>query len=155
MARRYAVIFDAVAVTAAQDLFSIAPGDDKPVNIHALYISQTTELGDAAEEQLRVNIIRGHITVGSLGTAVTPVPLDPGDPVAGFTARANDTTIASAGTPVTLHADAFNVRAGMVYIPTPETRIAASQAQTLLVVRLMAAPVDSVTMAATLIVEEG
>ena len=152
--RLYSIVFDAVAITAAQDLFSITPADDRQVRIHALYLSQTTELGDAAEEMLRVNIIRGHATVGSGGTAPTPQPLDPHDAAAGFAARVNDTTIASTGTPVTLHADAFNVRSGMVYLPTPETQIQASQGQGLLVVRLMAAPADSIAMGGTLVLAE-
>jgi hypothetical protein len=154
MGRLYAITFENVAVTASQDLFEIAPADDKPVCIHACYLSQSTELGDAAEEQLRIKIIRGHATSGSGGTAPTPAPLNPADAAAGFVAEVNNTTIASTGTAVDLHAETFNVRSGWVYMPTPEARPGASQGNTTLVVRLMAAPADSVTMSGTLIVEE-
>lgn len=152
--RMYAVTFENVAVSAAQDFFEITPADDKPVVIHGCYLSQSTELGDAAEEMLRVEIIRGHSTGGSGGTAPTPVPMDPADAASGFTAEVNNTTIASVGTAVVLHAETFNVRSGWQYIPTPEARPKASQANTTIVVRLMAAPADSVTMGGTLIVEE-
>jgi len=150
----YAVCFENVAVTAAQDFFEITPADDKPIVIHACYLTQSTELGDAAEEQLRVKIIRGHATGGSGGTAPTPASLDPAGSAAGFAAEVNNTTIASTGTTVDLHAECFNVRTGWIYIPTPEARPKASQANTTIVVRLMANPTDSITMSGTLIVEE-
>jgi hypothetical protein len=155
MGRIYAVCFENVAVTAAQDFFEVSPADDKPVAIHACYLSQSTELGDAAEEQLRVEIVRGHATTGSGGSAPTPTPLCPTDTAAAFGAEANNTTIASAGTGVIVHAETFNVRSGWVYLPTPECRPICTQASgVLLVVRLMGAPADSVTMSGTLLVEE-
>lgn len=154
MGRMYSVEFENVAVTAAQDFFELTPADDKPIAIHAVYISQTTELGDTAEEQLRLAIVRGHTTGGSGGTSPTPTPLNPNDTAAGCSAEVNNTTIASGGTTTDCHVDAMNVRAGWVYIPTPETRIQASEANTTIVVRLLAAPTDSVTMGGTLYFEE-
>ena len=154
MSRLYAVTFENVAVTAAQDLFELTPADDKPIAIHAIYLSQSTELGDAAEEQLRLQIIRGHATSGSGGTAPTPAPLNPNNTAAGCASEVNNTTIASTGTTVVLHSETFNVRAGWAYLPTPECQPIATQANTTLVVRLLAAPADSVTMGGTLIFEE-
>lgn len=155
MGRIYAVTFEGVAVTAAQDFFELSPADDKPVLIHAIYLSQSSDVGDAAEEILRVAIIRGHTTSGSGGSAFTPLPLQStAGAAAGAAAEINNTTIASAGTAGVLHAEAFNIRSGWVYIPTPETRPGASQANTTIVVRLMAAPADQLTMSATLIFEE-
>jgi len=154
MGRMYAVTFENVAVTAAQDFFELSPADDKPIKIHMIVLSQSTELGDAAEEQLRIKIIRGHTTSGSGGTAPTPAPLDPAGAAAGCAAEVNNTTIASAGTTVDLHAECFNVRSGWLYIPIPECMIKATQANTTIVVRLMAAPADSITMSGTLIFEE-
>lgn len=153
--RMYAVEFEAVAVTVAQDFFELSPADDEPVHIHALYLSQSTDFADAEEELLRVKIIRGHATSGSGGTAPTPAALDPKVGAAAAAAEVNNTTIASAGTPVDLHSECFNVRVGMAYIPTPEARPKADQAGTTIVVRLMAAPADSLTMSGTLIFEEG
>jgi hypothetical protein len=156
--RQYSIAFENVAVTAAsgdQDIFYLAPADDKPCRILAVYLSVISELGDAQEEWLRLQWIRGHATVGSGGAAVTtPTPLSPTDAAAGFTARTNDTTIASAGTAVVVHSDAFNVRSGWVYIPTPETVIQVTQTQTTLVLRLMAAVTDDVVMTGTCYIEE-
>lgn len=154
MGRIYAVTFEGVAVTAQVDFFEITPADDKPVAIHGILLSQSSDLGDAAEEQLRVKVIRGHATGGSGGSAPTPAPLNPNDTAAGFTAETNNTTIASTGTTVDLAALAFNIRAGLEHYFPPECRPMASQANTTLVVRLMAAPADSLTLSGTLFVEE-
>lgn len=154
MGRVYSVNFENVAVTAAQDFFEISPADDKPVKILGLFLCQSSDVGDAAEEMLRVQILRGHSTVGSGGSAKTPVPVDPNDPAAGFAAKVNNTTIASAGTAVILHSDSFNIRAGIQLFWTPETAPLANQGNTTIVVRLLANPADSLTMGGTLYVEE-
>lgn len=155
MSRVYAVTFENVAVVAAQDLFMIAPADDKPVKLLGIMLSQSTETGDAQEEMLRLKVIRGHATVGSLGTVATPAAMSASDPASGATCRVNDTTIASVGTPVDLLADTFNVRSGYQFWFTPETAPNCSEANGIrLVVRLMGAPLDSVTMGGTLYFEE-
>jgi hypothetical protein len=154
MGRVYSVNFENVAVAAAQDFFEISPTDDKPVRLLGLFLSQSTETGDAAEEMMRVQVIRGHSTGGSGGSSQTPVPIDPADTAAGFAAKVNNTTIASAGTGLILHSEAFNVRSGLAMFWTPETAPKANQGNTTIVVRLMAKPADSVTMGGTLYVEE-
>lgn len=153
MARQYSVSFSAVAVTAAQDLFEITPADDKPVKIRGLFIGQSSDAGDAQDELLQVSIIRGHTTSGSGGSAATARPLSSIDAAAGFAAEVNNTTVASAGTGVTLHTDTFNVRAGYQLWFPPECCPMASQADTTIVVRITA-PADSLTMSGTLYVEE-
>lgn len=154
--RLYSVNFENVAATVAQDLFDIAPADDKICILHGIWLSQSTELGDAAEEQLRIKIIRGFATVGSGGGSFTPVPLNEHDAAAGATVRINDTTIAVVGGGSTdvLWAESFNLRSGWVYLPTPEMRPIVKQTSTRLVVQLVAAPADSVTMNGTLIYQE-
>ena len=154
MGRVYAVSFEGVTVTTQVDFFELTPADDKPIAIHGLFLSQSSDVGDAAEEILRVKIIRGHATGGSGGSAPTPAPLDPADAAAGCAAETNNTTIASTGTAVDLYADAFNIRSGLATIFPPEMRPQASQANTTIVVRLMAAPADSLTMSGTLYFEE-
>lgn len=153
MGRIYTVEFEDVTVSAQVDFFEILPATQKPCKLHAVFISQNTELGDAAEEQLRIRIIRGHTTSGSGGAAPTPVPLNSADAAAGFAAETNNTTIASAGTAVNLHSESFNVRAGYQLIFTPEMRPVVKNAETL-VVRLMAAPADALDLSGTIYVEE-
>lgn len=154
MGRMYTVEFEAVAVTVAVDFFELTPADDKPIAIWGLFLSQSSDVGDAAEEILRYRIIRGHTTSGTGGAAPTPAPLNHIDTAAGFTAETNNTTIASVGTVANLMSDTFNVRTGLQLIFPPELRPQASQANTTIVVRLMAAPADSLTMSGTLFVEE-
>lgn len=151
--RTYAITFNAVAVTAASDLFEITPADDKPVEIVSIHIGQTSDAGDAADELLGVQIIRGFTASGSGGSAATPAPLAPADAAAGVTAEVNNTTLANTGTTTTLHSDAFNVRAGWTYIPPLDARPVVNQSQTSLVVRITA-PADSLTMNGTMIVRE-
>lgn len=153
MSRSYKIPFSAVAVTAAQDLFELSPADDKPVEIVGIELGQTSDSGDAQDEQLQLQIIRGHTATGSGGSAATPVPTDPGDPAAGFAAEVNNTTIASAGTTVTLHSTAWNVRAGYINWFPEGDRPKANQGNTTMVVR-MSAPADSITLNGTLHVRE-
>jgi hypothetical protein len=154
MSRIYTVEFEAVAVTAQVDFFEITPADDRPVDVLGLFLSQSSDVADAAEEILRYRVIRGHTTGGSGGATPTPRPLNRGDAAAGFTAETNNTTIASAGTGVNLHSDCFNVRAGLQLWLPDTCEWNASQADTTLVVRLMAAPADSLTMSGTLYCRE-
>lgn len=156
MGRIYTVPLQLTAYTAQIDLFDIAPADDKPVILHAIYLGQTTELADAAEEQLGIQIIRGFATVGSGGSSVTATPVNPSDAAAGATCRTGDTTIAVVGAGATthIHADTWNIRAPYQLIWTPEMRPQCSQGQTRIVVRLTGAPADSVTIAGTLYFEE-
>lgn len=156
MGRIYSVEFENVSITNANgdaDLFEIAPADDKPCIVHALYFDQISDVGDAAEEMLRYRVIRGHTTGGN-GTSVTPRPLNAHDAAASFAAEYYGATIAADGTAINLHSGAFNIRTGLQLVLPPEMRWHVSQGQGLLVVRLMAAPADDVTMSGTMYVEE-
>ncbi len=155
MSRRvYSINFENVSVTALQDLVEINPADDHPVKILGLFLSQSSEIGDAQEEMLRIQILRGYTVSGSGGSAQTPVPIDPGDVAASFTAEVNNTTVANTGSPVILHSESFNVRSGLAHYWTPETALIANQAGTTIAIRLLANPADSVTMNGTVYVEE-
>lgn len=154
MSRVYTVEFDNQPETLAIDWFELTPADDKPIKILSGVINQSTELGDSQEEQMRLRIIRGHTSSGSGGDATTPIPVDPDDPAAGFTCETNNTTIASGGTPVNVHSEAWNNRSGFIFVPIPDAKIKCTQAQTLLVVRLLNAPLDSVSWTGTLYVIE-
>lgn len=152
--RIYTVAFEGVAVTVAADLFEITPADDKPVEIVGMFLSQSSDVGDAAEEMLRFEIIRGYTSSGTGGTTTTPRPVKRTDAAAGFTAETNNTTAATTGTAVILHADAFNIRSGYQNWWPEGTEPDASQGDTTILVRLMAAPADSLTLSGTLYVRE-
>jgi hypothetical protein len=150
----YAAVFEAVAITAVQDLFEIAAGADKPIQIHGLRLSQTTDLGDAQEEVLRIRIRSGQTVTGSGGTTATGVPVDVDNVATGATVKANNTTQAGTGTIVVNDVLGWNIRVPLDHWWPPEARpfIKGSRRST---IELVAAPVDSVTVSGTLYYSEG
>lgn len=152
--RIYTVPFSAVAVTVQVDLFEIRPADDKPVEILGLFIGQSSDVGDAAAEILGYTVIRGFTTSGSGGATPTPTPLNRSDTAAGFSAETCNTTLATTGTTATVHADTFHIASGEKLWLPEGCEWEASQADTSIVVRLAAAPADSLTMSGTLYVRE-
>jgi len=153
MGRMYTAVFNNVAVTAIQDLFELVAPADSVVLLHDIHLSQNTDVGDAAEEVLRIELTSGHTTSGSGGAAVTPVPVSLGDAAFGGTCEANNTTQASAGTIVTKYVWNWNIRVGFDKIFTPETRPVISPS-TRMCLELPAAPADSVTMSGSITFEE-
>lgn len=157
MARTYMVPINAVAVTAAQDLWQITPVAGKPVKVLGLVLGQYTDVGDAASENLSLKISRGWATTGSGGTDLTTTapPVDPSDGAAGFNAKINNTTIASAGTEVKLFPDVWNTQAGyQMWFPEGAQPACNSTTGVILTVSITA-PADSITVNGTLFVEEG
>lgn len=153
--RPYTVEFESIAVTAAVDLFELDAAAEKPIELYGLFISVTSEVtaNVGRDEFLRFRVIRGHTTSGSGGTTTTPRPLKQTDNPAGFACETNNTTAASAGTGVNLHSDGFNVRTGYQFW-WPENSEPDTSGATLLVVRLMAAPSESMNITGTAYVRE-
>jgi hypothetical protein len=150
---QFGIAFAAVAATTTQDFFEYVCAASRPITILGWTIGQSTEAGDAADEQLRIELITGHSTSGSGGTTPTPFALDGSATAALGTTEMNNTTIASAGSPVVRHADAFNVRGGHLWIPPPELRVVVA-ASARVVLRLNSTPADSITFSGTLWFDE-
>lgn len=155
--RAYTVIFTDTASASALDWFELKTTSAGGIALLGLFIGQTTELGDAAEEQTPWTIKRagGSYTSGSGGSTPTPALVRSGDAAATFTAETVNTTQAAVGTGtlVTLHSDAFNLRAGLQLLWTPETAPTAKVSEAL-VIGMGAAPTDSVTWRGTAYVAE-
>lgn len=157
MPRSYTVEAENITVTNAggdADLVELTCATDKPIELYGIGIYVTSEVQEAQEEWLRCRIIRGHTTSGSTPAATpTPRPVSPNDAASGFTAEIYNTTIASAGTAVNLHSFGVQVRAGyeMLY---PEGSSFWTAGSSLLVVRLLAAPTDDLSMNMTFWVKE-
>src|SRR5690349_11394838 len=131
MARMYTVSFDQVTLAAASgdyDLWELTPADDKPICIAGLEISNKSEIGEAQEEFIAYSIIRGNATSGSGGSAPTPARVVAADNAAGFTAETCNSTIASAGTAVSMTSATFNIRGGLDKIYPEQYRIWCTQA---------------------------
>ncbi len=61
--------FEAVAVSAAQDVFSLGSPTSGIGLLHAVFLSQTSDVGDSGEIIEEVRIVTGNTTVGSGGSA--------------------------------------------------------------------------------------
>ena len=157
MGRMYTVQFNGVAITALQDLFEVLTATDSVALIHGFSLFQTSDVGDAAEEILRLETVRGigTVTSGSGGSTPTAQPVDDGDAAFGGTVEANNTTRLAVGTGSleTLEQFGWNVRIPVVHFYTPELRplIKPGERWTL---SLPAAPADSITTSGMLWLEE-
>lgn len=157
MGRMYQTMTAAVGVTTAIDLWEILAATAKPVRIHSWSLSQTTDVGDAQEEVLRINEVRGvgTVTSGSGGSSPTVHPLDDNDAAVGATVEANNTTRMAAGTGTleTLSERGWNIRIPMEVIYTPETRPRVNPGDRW-TLGIVSAPNDSVTISTSITFEE-
>lgn len=114
MARRYAVTFEEVSVSAPQDLVEIIGASGKMVRIIRYWVSATaTTLPTAQNLSLRCRYLPATVTSGSGGSSPTPRKLDQGDAAATFAAKTNSTSKATTnGTAVTLAEDGCHIYAG-------------------------------------------
>ncbi len=156
--RCYTVSFAASAQTAAIDFFEIITGAGGSIALLGLESGQTTELGDAAEEKVRLKITRatGSYTSGSGGnTGVARPAVRAGEASATFTAETLNTTqiAAGSGALTVLSQYPFDVRAGYERFWTPETAFTIGPSSAL-AIGLAAAPADSVTWEGTAYIAE-
>lgn len=153
MATVHTCEFENIAVTTAVDFFEFLAADDRPIELIGLFIGQHTEVATnvGRDEFMRMRIIRGHTTPGT-GTSTTPTPIEPFASAAGFTCLTNSTA-ATGGTTANLHSEPFNVRTGFGMIWPAETGLQTA-GTSYLVVRLMAAPSESISFSATAYVRE-
>ena len=148
MGRIYSVSFTDIAVVAQQDLFQLE-SLIVPSTLHAVFLGQRTDLGDAEAEGLSIIIARVTDTVTNV---TAEVPVDGGDAVATANINVNQTTELVAGIS-NIHSEMWNIALPFVYLPPPELRptIKVSDA---LVVNLNTTPTDSITMSGTLYFEQ-
>lgn len=136
------------AVTTAIDIFEIASGANRPITLLGFEIAQTSEVGDAHEEQseLLLKRVTGAPTSGSVGaTAATPRAVNPDESLAsGATFENGNTTKLSGGTSEELKRFAWNVRVPLLWVPIPESRPGILVSDHL-VLEMVAAPADSIT----------
>jgi hypothetical protein len=162
MSRVYTVAYQGTLTAAGTDseLFYLKPAADKPIRLRGFRLAQFSEIGDAQEENIRVSLIflPATVTASSTGgSAVTPVDVDTGaNSTAGFTARCNDTTVATtSGTARTLEELAWNERntpCEFRWLDEREMPVCANAAA--LVVRNQTTVGDDLSIAITAWVEE-
>ncbi len=159
--RIYTVPFTATVTNSGgnADLWEITPGDDYPCKIRGLRLGQTSELGDTAEESLRISIIRMRATVtsGSGGSAGAPEQVDLANQAPTFASETNNATVATtSGDTEIIEEIAWNIRSSPFEIWYPDPDFAPKCVQTeVLLVRLQSTVADDITFVGTLWIEEG
>lgn len=161
MNRIFTIPFTATVTNAGgnSDLWEVLPGDDYPVRIRGIRLGQTSEVGDTAEEGLRISVMRlgATVTSGSGGSAGAPETLGRPDQTPVFSCETNNTTVATtSGTTDILEELAWNIRNSPfeIWYPDPQFAPTAIQGEGLFV-RMQTTPADDFTFAGTLWVEEG
>lgn len=157
MARIYTAFIEPTAVTTAIDFFEILAPANGIVKIWDWSLFQTTDLGDAAEEVLDIETVRGDgtVTSGSGGSTATPQPIDNGDGAAASVVETLNTTRMAVGTGVldVMEKPGWNIRIPFerIYIPEKRPVITPSDRWTL---SLKTAPADSVSIGGFVTFEE-
>ena len=160
MPRIYRVPYTGTLTNAGgdSDLLEVLPADDKPCSLVGMRICQTSEVGDTAEEGLRITVRRmtSAVTSGSGGSAVTPVANDTVDAAAGFAAECNNTTVATtSGASTIMEEIGWNERASPMEFWWPDedlqTRVVQGEA---LIVRAETTLADDMTIEVTFFVKE-
>lgn len=147
MTGSYSAPIDALAFTTATDVFECTVPSTCRMEVMEMDLCQTTDLGDAQEEVLRIGCYRGA-TAGSTGTALTEQPfVDSNDGAARVAVVANRGTASTGGT--LLGIIGWNIRIPMEKLWLPELRPIA-EISTVLTFRLLSAPTDSITVSGTL-----
>lgn len=140
------------------DLLEILPASNYPVRLVGFLLSQSSEIAEAQEESIQVEIVRMTATVtgGSSGASPNIEPVNDRAPVNQFAAEVNNTTVATtSGNTDILEEFAWNVRSGpleRVY-PEVERQYTCRNGQALLI-RLPVAVTDDMTFQLTAFIEE-
>lgn len=144
--RRYRAPISIGATTAQIDIFELLTAAGKPVALSGFSLAQTSEVGDAQEEQLQLVLkyVTGLPTSGSGGGISTPRPVLPNDVAAGATVETGNTTKLTGGTSVDLERYSWNIRQDFQALWIPEMWQVAA-ADTRLVLELVTTPADSIT----------
>ena len=148
MGRMYTVQFTDVPVTVSQDLFQIE-SLITPITLHAVYLSQISDVGDSSAENLTIRIVRATDAVTD---DLAVVQLDKGDATQTADVAINETTELVTGLEV-IHAEAWNIALPFIWLPPPEMRIHGVVGD-VIIVNLPTAPSDSLTMSGTVYFEE-
>jgi hypothetical protein len=121
--RSYRAPISIGATTVQVDIFELLAGSNTPLALTGFHLGQTSEVGDAQEEQLQLVLkyITGAPTSGSGGNAAVAVGrILPGDAATSATLETGNTTKLTGGTAVELARYAWNIRQDLPVTWIPE-----------------------------------
>lgn len=158
MGRMYTVSNQGTITNAGgdNDLWIFLPADDKPIAIRGILLSQISEVGDTAEEGLRVSVLHMTATVtDGNGSATTPTPCDHTVTAAGFTSEFNGTTVATTSGATTTKAEiGWNVRNTPYEMWFPQEMSFMARQGEALIIRQQTTAADDYTLCSTVWIEE-
>jgi hypothetical protein len=158
MGRIYQIPVATITLDEDRDIIEILAATAKPVKVHGWHLFQTTDVGDAAEEVVQLEEVRGigTVTSGSGGSSPTAAPLDDNDAALGATIEANNTTRLAVGTGTleTLGRFGWNIRIPWTHWYTPELRPRVNPGDRWTLGILAAALADAVTFGSHWWIEE-
>jgi hypothetical protein len=132
------------SITTTVDFFHITAAAENAVTLIAVQLYNTTDVQEAQEEILSMALAR-TVTGGTGGSGLTEVNYhDAGGSAPTATVLGLNTTVSTAGT-VLMH-DGWNVRVPYLWCPIPELRPTVDSTQDPIVLRLLAAPADAITI---------
>lgn len=153
----YSTQTSAVTLAEARDFYEVLAATAKPVLIHGWFLYQISDVGDAAEEIVRLDVVRGvgTVTSGSGGTSPSVHPINDNHAAVAATIEANNTTrmVVGTGTLETLESYGWNVRIPWFHLFTPELRPRVNPGDRW-TLALPTAPTDALTFGSTLWLEE-
>lgn len=142
-----------VSISTQQDLFELLAPSAKAIRLYRVVLTQTSEVGDAQEENLLILFKSGQTITGSGGTVANPVALSGGDvDDASSTVAVNNITKASGGTIKTFWVDGWYVRSPFLWLPTEAERPIISPG-TRMTIELAGTPADAMTANGLLVYE--
>jgi hypothetical protein len=160
MSRIYAVPFSGTITAAGTDtdIWSFQPAVNKPICLRGFTLGQISEVGDTMEEGLRITVrrITTSFAAGTGGSSVPAVATNASsvDTVWGFTARTNDTAVAT-GTSQILDEFGWNERNSPYEHWYPDDQFAPSAVNGQgLVIRCETTLADDMTFTGTAWIEE-
>lgn len=159
--RVFSIPFTATVTAAGTDtdLWEISPAANYPVILRRIMLGQISEVGDTAEEGLRLTVkrLRATVTSGSGGSAGAPEDLARANQTPNLSAETNNSTVATTtGDTEVLDEIPWINRISPLEIWYPEAKFAPRVMNgEVLVVRLETTLADDMTFAGAIFVEEG
>jgi hypothetical protein len=149
MGRIYTVQFSEISVgTAVQDLFQIEALTNV-IKVHAVFLSQSSDEGDAESELLNIQIKK---VTDAVSNVTAEVPVDGGSSVMTGNCNVNQTTVLNTGALI-VHSGGWNVMQEFIYLPLEEHR-PVIQIGNALTVKMNTASADALIASGTIYLEQ-
>lgn len=152
MSEIFTIVCENVAVSAVQDILAAYAAATKKLRCLGIELAangQTT----VGNYPIRLRRAEATVTPGTGGTTPTPNNVNPGGAAASFTAHANDTSQATAGTVIDVVASQFNPINGYYWEPPTRGEPPGADLSDAFILSLDGAP-SGINVSATMWLEE-